>query len=300
MNKDKWIRISELEKRSGVSRRTIHFYLQEGILHPPVKTGKTMAYYDESHIARLRDIRDARSRGLPLAAIRDSIFASGVPDSSGKITEAGKSADSVISRPRKGANRERIMELGSRFFRTRGYRQTRVSDITTAMSVGKGTFYFYFKDKTELFLECAPRIFNELFAAGWDRIRQIENPVARLETRASMVMPVLREFCAILQLSREAMEEPDPKLKALGEQIYCSIRRPIISDIEKGIQSGLFRIVDATTAATMLIGIMESLSDLQRIDNRPLTPETWQHISDLIIKGMIAHPDDCQEKSATC
>jgi hypothetical protein len=37
-------RMAVLEKISGLPRKTIHFYTQVGLLHPPLKTGKTMAY----------------------------------------------------------------------------------------------------------------------------------------------------------------------------------------------------------------------------------------------------------------
>lgn len=287
MKKEGWIRISELEKISGFSRRTIHFYLQEGLLHPPMKTGKTMAYYDEGHITKLRFIKKARNQGLPIAAIKKLMTDSAAQASDTRMPETAPAKSTRKEKSKK--TRERIIELGSGFFRSKGLKQTRVSDITSAMHVGKGTFYFYFRDKTELFLECVPRIFNDLFASGWEQIRQIDDPLTRLETRARMVMPVLKEFCAILQLSREAVEETDAKVNALGRQVYHSIRRPIASDIEKGIEGGYFRKMDAGIGASVFIGIMESLNDMQRFDNQSLTPETWKHISELIIHGLV-HP----------
>ena len=272
----KWIRISELEKRSGISRRTIHFYLQEGLLPPPFKTGRTMAYYDDTHLDRLRFIKKARKGGWPIAAIRDRLSDAGptaAESASAPVLQAPQmpvpSSDQRMPQKEKSRQtRERILELGSRLFRTKGFKQTRISDITSAMNVGKGTFYFYFSDKTQLFLECAPRIFNELFAAGWDRIRNLDDPLERLQTRARLVIPVLREFCAILELSREAMEEADPNLRKMGEQVFRSIRRPISADIKRGIDRGIFREVDPEIASTLFIGVMESLNDLQRVDGK--------------------------------
>ena len=56
-NETRWFRIGDLSRLTSVPRRTIHFYVQEGLLHPPVKTGKTMAYYDESHRKKLAHIK---------------------------------------------------------------------------------------------------------------------------------------------------------------------------------------------------------------------------------------------------
>lgn len=63
--------MAELSARSGVPRETIHFYLREGLLPRPRKGGRTVAYYGEEHLERLRTIRRLRDeKYLPLAVIR--------------------------------------------------------------------------------------------------------------------------------------------------------------------------------------------------------------------------------------
>ena len=63
--------MAELSARSGVPRETIHFYLREGLLPRPRKGGRTVAYYGEEHLDRLRAIRRLREeKYLPLAVIR--------------------------------------------------------------------------------------------------------------------------------------------------------------------------------------------------------------------------------------
>jgi AcrR family transcriptional regulator len=184
--------------------------------------------------------------------------------------------------------REAILDQGCDSFRKKGYRHTRVSDITGALHTGKGTFYFYFSDKKELFLECVPRIFESLFSTGWDRIRQVKDPRRRLELRAQAVLPVLEEFCTILQLVKEALEDPDPKLKRLGRETFLSIRRPLEIDIRKGIGEGLFRDLDPVITGTFMIGIMESLYYLQAVDRQPVSARTWENFRSLILQGLKA------------
>jgi DNA-binding transcriptional MerR regulator len=67
----KGMRMAELAARSGVARETIHFYLREGLLPRPEKGGRTVAYYGEEHLERLRLIRRLREeKYLPIAVIR--------------------------------------------------------------------------------------------------------------------------------------------------------------------------------------------------------------------------------------
>ncbi|SFF66353.1 transcriptional regulator, MerR family [Fontimonas thermophila] len=64
-------RIAEVARRTGVSKQSIHFYLREGLLPPPVKTARNAALYGDEHLHRLRLIRSLREEHLlPLKAIK--------------------------------------------------------------------------------------------------------------------------------------------------------------------------------------------------------------------------------------
>ncbi len=289
-------RISELERLTGVPRRRIHFYIQSGLLHKPMKTGKTMAYYDDSHRTRLLAVKEARQRGEPLFAIKEKLkvrYKRKTQNDGGgeeKGSETGFYPSAPVSpkcnRRNSELTRERILSTGCEMFRENGYRNTRVNDLTRHLNIGKGTFYFYFSDKKELFLECVPRLFEEMFSHGWAEIRQIYDPVARLERRFDLVLAGLREFCAILQLAREAMDDPDPKLQGMGYRIYRSVSRPVEADIYKGIQQNAFYPVDVSTAANLMIAAVESIYDMQ-IFNRDVSSEVCKrNIFNLLVYGL--------------
>lgn len=68
------MKISELAKAAGVSKQTIHFYLREGLLSPPVQSSRNMAYYDDRHLEEIRLIKELQEqRYLPLAVIKTII-----------------------------------------------------------------------------------------------------------------------------------------------------------------------------------------------------------------------------------
>jgi len=65
------MKMRELVAVSGVTKQTIHFYLHEGLLSPPVKTSRNMAYYDHRHVEEIRLIKDLQEkRFYPLAVIK--------------------------------------------------------------------------------------------------------------------------------------------------------------------------------------------------------------------------------------
>ena len=74
--------IGELSSLSGVTRRNIHFYVQQGLL-PPAEGAGLGARYTDAHLLRLRAIPLLRSRGLRLDQIRERL---------GALSEAGVKA----------------------------------------------------------------------------------------------------------------------------------------------------------------------------------------------------------------
>ncbi len=65
------MRMRELERRSGVGRETIRFYIREGLLPEPARAARNSASYSEAHVARLGLIKRLQEeRFLPLAVIR--------------------------------------------------------------------------------------------------------------------------------------------------------------------------------------------------------------------------------------
>ena len=60
--------IAELAARGGVSRRTVRYYVQRGLLPRPTGVGRGN-HYTGAHLARLLEVRELQERGVPLAAI---------------------------------------------------------------------------------------------------------------------------------------------------------------------------------------------------------------------------------------
>jgi DNA-binding transcriptional MerR regulator len=68
------MKISELIKQTGVSKETIHYYMREGVLQKPRKTGKNTADYTDSHVEQIRTIKALRENYyLPIPVIKKLI-----------------------------------------------------------------------------------------------------------------------------------------------------------------------------------------------------------------------------------
>lgn len=70
MTDDQEFSIQELTEETGISRRTIHFYVQQGLLPPPSGAGLGSTYC-ETHLLRLKLIPLLRQQGMRLDEIRE-------------------------------------------------------------------------------------------------------------------------------------------------------------------------------------------------------------------------------------
>jgi len=68
--KEKTYTIEELAELTGYSRRTIRYYIQQGLLKPPAGRGRGGFYFD-SHLHKLNEIRAQQEKGIKLAAIQE-------------------------------------------------------------------------------------------------------------------------------------------------------------------------------------------------------------------------------------
>jgi DNA-binding transcriptional MerR regulator len=83
--------IQKLVYESGIPRRTIYFYVQQGLLPPPQGAGLA-AYYSEAHLLRLRLIPILRQQGLRLDEIRERFAQMSVEEMRRLVREAEQAA----------------------------------------------------------------------------------------------------------------------------------------------------------------------------------------------------------------
>lgn len=107
------LKIAELADRSGVPIPTLKHYLREGLIRAAKKTGRTMSWYDEATVARVRAIKELQERQyLPLDLIKRALASETAPD---ELAAANAIAD-VLAKHRgaRTLTRAELIERGVR------------------------------------------------------------------------------------------------------------------------------------------------------------------------------------------
>lgn len=71
--------IADLARLGGVSRRTVRYYVQRGLLPVPTGTGRG-SHYTQAHLDQLVAVRTLQEQGVPLAEIAARLDAAGPVD----------------------------------------------------------------------------------------------------------------------------------------------------------------------------------------------------------------------------
>lgn len=64
--------IETMGKLLGFSRRTIRYYVQRGLVHPPEGFGRG-AYYTDEHLERLKTIKKWSEQGVPIFQMKEML-----------------------------------------------------------------------------------------------------------------------------------------------------------------------------------------------------------------------------------
>ncbi len=65
--------IETLAKKTGLTRRTIHYYVQRGLLPRPEGGGRGH-YYTDEHVQRIKAVQQWRAQGVPLEKMKQLLF----------------------------------------------------------------------------------------------------------------------------------------------------------------------------------------------------------------------------------
>jgi len=288
MAKKSGMLIGELEKRSGIRRSMIHYYLQCGLLHQPYKTGQTMAYYDESHLRRLERIQKIKldyvnttnNTRVPLDFILHKIADGYTLSKDNKYT----SEKNVRKRGGEKARRkkEEIIETTLKLYAKRGYYLTSIREITSELGISAPTFYYYFPDKRELFIEAIEYVMDNYH-------REMKEALANEPDIARKGIIMFRIFSEnypkigeILHQLRAAVTIGDPWAKEKLSKLYGEMTEDISKGFRGMIDAGLMRDVDPVLLSLFHVLLNEAVMHLSSVDDRYDLNQVLAFMTDMV------------------
>ncbi len=194
--------------------------------------------------------------------------------------------------PRPNVSDERkaqILNAAEGVFTKRGFDEARMDDIAEKTGLSKGTLYLYFKSKDDLIIAILERIFQREFRqledlqqediSAFDAMLKLTDLITKDIVSMLRLIPIIYNFLALAFRNKYVQ-------RALKDYInhYLNILIPII---QRGIDAGEFRSVDAREVAIAAGAIIEGTMLLWVYDKSIIDPE--RHIRSgmkLLLEGV--------------
>ena len=164
-----------------------------------------------------------------------------------------------------------------------------MDDVVTESGLSKGTIYWHFKDKKNLFLETFDWLINQIGNEITHSLFQESlSPSERLEANLQSIILASESEMAFttfpLQFLLEMLEDED--FMAHYKELIKAFAEEVQKLIDEGIRSGEFRQVDSEEVAWSLMAAYDGIL-LYALTGMPGDPlGMGKALTDLVIKGL--------------
>ncbi len=189
------------------------------------------------------------------------------------------------------AKKVEIIQAAMKVFARNGVMKSKMIDIARTAGIGKGTIYEYFRSKEEIFAEAFRLVFAEADRMITRALGSTDDPVEKLHRIVHATVAGFGkedgEFIQIIMdFWAEGIRSKHPEvLKMINlEEVYAGYRAMIVSILEDGIKKKVFRSVNTSLVASVLIAALDGLM-LQWVMNRNLF--TFEEAADVLLDSVL-------------
>jgi AcrR family transcriptional regulator len=302
------MKMKELAELSGVSKSTIHYYLNMGLLHPPHKIGLNLTIYDWTHLSRVKRIRQLKEEHkLPLSRIKEILSEEKLPPAGTPEEHETKSLIRSIEEEKKTARnqrtdikREEIIDAAIAVFSKKGYEKTTIEAIADSLHMGKSTIYLYFESKEDLFMECIERLtVVAVPEESWDEIRKERDCLRRQYLRLIAFLKAFPSYSGILTMARASLGGENRKLAEKAKETLSLMVRPMAKDLRRAMNAGTLRDTDAEFIAHLMLAMGEGIGSLLLMDSRYTLERSLELYSDFLAYGITKQGAEKRDKAET-
>jgi len=155
--------------------------------------------------------------------------------------------------------RERILEAAVNVFASKGYHDTKVDDIVAESNTSKGSFYFYFPSKQEIFLALVDSFADLLESRLRARVQAETSGVARVDLALRVCLETFGQYRGLAKIALvqatglgHVFEE---KRRAVNDRFIAFIKK----NLDEAIAEGGIPALDTEVAACAWIGALNEI-----------------------------------------
>lgn len=184
----------------------------------------------------------------------------------------------IPQQERSKETKAKIMEAALRLFAAKGYYNTNSKEIAAEAGIAVGSFYAYYQDKKDLFLDVILRLYDEIDLS--EKITGLLNSDPR-KIIAELIKAAFNVHDFYPEIHREALT-----MSLIDEdvrQAFEKYDRKIIGDLKEIIEKLNIRVSDAGAAAVIIYSMVENVIHRSRFSDIGISEDKiTQALIDLI------------------
>jgi AcrR family transcriptional regulator len=154
-----------------------------------------------------------------------------------------------------------IIETAQKRFGLYGLQKTTMREIASDLKMSKGSLYYYFPDKENLYKAVVEKEHEEFALTLMEKTKDIQNPQVKLEEYTEIRMDYFRK---LMNLSRFSLEEFRGIKSIMGDAWLIFRKREtaiIVGILEEGKRKGIFNIQNIEETAALFLDLLKGLRD---------------------------------------
>jgi AcrR family transcriptional regulator len=186
--------------------------------------------------------------------------------------------------------KQQIFEAAVACFGSRGYHLTTMDDIAAECGLSKGSLYWYFSSKKELFLYLFEVMMDQT-TLTWEQILKEEKLTAmeKLQATLSMFGPMMEDWAPFFGVMLEAWGQTrfDEDVEELMHNFYKPYIAMMTQVLKEGVANGEFRITSPEATAAVILSLYDGMSLAKGMD---IIDMEWQLLAnaagEMVVNGL--------------
>ncbi len=184
--------------------------------------------------------------------------------------------------------KEKILDAALKLFSGKGYHETSMAEIAEEAGLGKGTLYWHFSSKDELFGETVRR-------EGENVVKEIQNFTE--ECSGQSAVDILKAF---FRSNLERIYNNKESIRLLTnndgffnnniQEVFLKVHFAILEEVEEiinlGITSGEFRNISVRRAAVYIVGSLGGMNSIIVEEEADDIEELVEFLGEMVLTGI--------------
>ncbi|MDJ0490926.1 TetR/AcrR family transcriptional regulator [Rhodococcus qingshengii] len=190
-------------------------------------------------------------------------------------------------RVQRASSRAAILRVFAEQVAERGYSDTSISDVASALGLSKGTVVHHFGSKNQLLLEVHTAYFERRFAEAEYLLGELDDPVSQFSGIVFALLAGHRDDrAASLTFLREFVRYVDGGLSEHVRTERQNYRRLVTRIIEAGVEAGDFETSSPQLVTMQLFGMCNYAWTWYRLDGESSVEEIAELFAKTILVGL--------------